>query len=408
MDLVIAYLGSSKLLVLASIPVVSALVGWLTNWLAIKMTFYPVERVGPPLFGWQGIIPRNSERIAARTVRLVTGQLFRVDDVIDRVDPRRLAAELEPVYDSITDEIVEEVISTQSPAIWELTPRPLKEQVQQQVRRGLPDLVERIVGRREDLVELFDLEHLVLDNLTGQNKRLLNEMFLRCGRPEFRFIVRCGLYFGFLLGLLQSAVWVVAEAWWLLPVAGIIVGYLTNWIALKMIFRPLLPRRFLVVTYQGLFLRRQAEVSREYARLLAERIIIPQKIVDALVSGERAGRFIDLVHREVRRIVDEKTGLFRGVVLFAIGTASYAQMKERVTRKVVELIPRYTHRAEAYWREAMDLEETVFRRLSRLPPVEFEDVLHTCFKQDEWMLIAVGAVVGLVAGLLQALGLGLL
>ena len=39
-----------------SIPVIAALIGWTTNWLAIKMTFYPLEFVGkPPLLGWQGI-----------------------------------------------------------------------------------------------------------------------------------------------------------------------------------------------------------------------------------------------------------------------------------------------------------------------------------------------------------------
>mgnify|MGYP007000240031 len=44
-----------------SIPVIAALIGWSTNWLAIKMTFYPLEFIGkPPLLGWQGIIPSKA------------------------------------------------------------------------------------------------------------------------------------------------------------------------------------------------------------------------------------------------------------------------------------------------------------------------------------------------------------
>ena len=31
-----------------SIPVIAALIGWSTNWLAIKMTFYPLEVLGQP------------------------------------------------------------------------------------------------------------------------------------------------------------------------------------------------------------------------------------------------------------------------------------------------------------------------------------------------------------------------
>ena len=71
----LAAVTSGSFLIYASIPLVSALVGWFTNWLAIKMTFYPLEFRGlPPIFGWQGIIPRNSERIAQNAVELVTEQ----------------------------------------------------------------------------------------------------------------------------------------------------------------------------------------------------------------------------------------------------------------------------------------------------------------------------------------------
>src|SRR5690554_7630937 len=49
-----------------SIPVIAALIGWSTNWLAIKMTFYPLEFIGkPPLLGWQGIIFFKARKMAA-------------------------------------------------------------------------------------------------------------------------------------------------------------------------------------------------------------------------------------------------------------------------------------------------------------------------------------------------------
>ena len=45
------------------IPLISAIVGWFTNVVAIKMMFHPVEFVGiPPYLGWQGVIPANALR----------------------------------------------------------------------------------------------------------------------------------------------------------------------------------------------------------------------------------------------------------------------------------------------------------------------------------------------------------
>jgi uncharacterized membrane protein YheB (UPF0754 family) len=50
----------------AQMPIVSAIVGWFTNVVALKMMFYPIEFVGPkpPLLGWQGIIPRKAAKMA--------------------------------------------------------------------------------------------------------------------------------------------------------------------------------------------------------------------------------------------------------------------------------------------------------------------------------------------------------
>ena len=42
-------------------------------------------------------------------------------------------------------------------------------------------------------------------------------------------------------------------------------------------------------------------------------------------------------------------------------------------------------------------------RLCQLPPEEFEDVLHSVFKEDEWLLILVGALLGMGAGWVQTL-----
>ena len=48
---------NQSLLIYLAIPITSALVGWLTNVVAIKMTFYPLNFIGIKPIGWQGIIP---------------------------------------------------------------------------------------------------------------------------------------------------------------------------------------------------------------------------------------------------------------------------------------------------------------------------------------------------------------
>lgn len=58
-----------------AIPLVTGLIGWGTNGLAIQMLFNPVRRRGWGPLGWQGVIPANAERMASICVRLMTSNL---------------------------------------------------------------------------------------------------------------------------------------------------------------------------------------------------------------------------------------------------------------------------------------------------------------------------------------------
>jgi len=88
------------------LPIISGFVGYVTNVIALKMTFYPIEFVGIPLlrfedqpfglFGWQGIIPAKAAKMAAKSVDLMTEKLIDVQEVFSRLDPARFTEEIEP------------------------------------------------------------------------------------------------------------------------------------------------------------------------------------------------------------------------------------------------------------------------------------------------------------------------
>lgn len=91
------------------------------------------------------------------------------------------------------------------------------------------------------------------------DRSLLGKLFKISGKDELIFLVDSGLWFGFLLGIIQLAVALYWDNPWTLSIGGLIVGLATNWLALKWIFEPVNPLKIGPVVLQGLFLRRQNE-----------------------------------------------------------------------------------------------------------------------------------------------------
>jgi uncharacterized membrane protein YheB (UPF0754 family) len=383
------------------IPLVTGLIGWGTNALAIRMLFSPVQRVGGKRLGWQGVLPAHAERMATICVRLMTTRLLDIRAVFQRIESERISELLSPILEKHAEEIVEDVLAHRYPRVWETLPERVRSKARSRLRAEIPTVVEKLMAElHDDLDRYLDVEELVVDAFQ-RNRELLNELFWECGREEFRFISRSGLLFGFLFGLVQALIWFFIQPSWLLPLTGVIVGWATNWLALKMVFRPLEPRKMGPMRWQGLFLQRQAEVSEAYANFFADRILHPEALVGAVLRGPAAERLVAHVQRYISHAVDHASGTARPLVQLAVGTREWLELKQEITQRLVSILPSELDRVHEYAGEALDLKEELRVNMSDLPPKDFEQVLRPVFQEDEATLIAVGALLGGLAGVLQ-------
>ena len=385
-----------------AIPVVSGLVGWGTNALAIHMTFYPVEFVGiKPFLGWQGIVPSKAAKMAEKSVDLMTTKLIDVQELFNKIDPKRVSKDLQPVLESIARQMIDDVMKKEAFMMWTTTPPLVKETIYRRAVSQMPEVAEAMMlDIRDNIEEFLDLKGLVVEHMTA-NKDLTNEIFLRCGSEEFKFIKISGLYFGFLFGIIQAIVWFFYDSWWLLPLGGVIVGYATNWLALKMIFNPKKEINILGLKVIGLFIKRQPEVATEYSRLVSEKILTVERMFDRIFRGKASDQLVRILHGHVKRSIDEQAGLSKNLYQIFAGTKKYDQLKDMAANRFVESLPLSIHRTFEYTENALDLETTMREKMAGLSPEEFEGVLRPAFQEDEWILILVGAALGGLAGLGQ-------
>jgi uncharacterized membrane protein YheB (UPF0754 family) len=235
-----------------------------------------------------------------------------------------------------------------------------------------------------------------------QEKSTLNKMFREAGARVFRFIVRFGAPSGFVIGLIQALAWALFREPWLMPAFGFFTGWLTDYLALKLVFVPKYPRRILgVFPWQGLFYKHREEFTVLYGTLVAREVITPRNMIQSVLRGPSSDRLFAIIQRTLHDEVDQQVGLSRPLVVLAVGGSGYQQVKDIVAEQTLAELPETAMALEDYAEDALDIRNTVVNKMRQLSEDEFENLLRPAFKQDEWKLIAVGAVLGGLVGELQ-------
>jgi len=196
--------------------------------------------------------------------------------------------------------------------------------------------------------------------------------------------------------------WALTHEPWIMPIFGGLIGLSTDWLALKMIFQPRNERRVLgIFRWQGMFHRRRRQVSADYGRLIATEVLTMPKILEALLTGPRSDRLIMLVQRRVGEVVDANLGLAKPLVVLTLGSQAYRQLRSDIAERALGAASSAIEPALGYAQDALDVEGTIVDAMLALSPEEYEGVLRPAFKQDEWKLILVGGILGVLVGELQ-------
>ena len=97
--------------------------------------------------------------------------------------------------------------------------------------------------------------------------------------------------------------WIFFEVPWTLAAGGAVVGYLTNLIALKLIFEPIEPVKLGPFVLQGMFLKRQVEVSEEFAECLTEKLFTSESLWHHMLTGPKSEAFAKLLHARTQKLM---------------------------------------------------------------------------------------------------------
>jgi len=410
---------------LVTIPIFTGVIGWLINWTGLIMLFSPVYFHGVRVpgmrqlagvlprklqevpgflqggLGWQGIVPARAAKMGSIAVDKAISKLGTPAEFYQHLEPDQIAEHIVEVFRPDVPQLVDDVMMREHPRLWNDLPLGFRKAVHERVQAQLPRVVGNVtteIGTHID--QLLDPKIMVIEHFR-KNPALVVRIFRDFGQKELNLMVLFGFVFGFLLGIPVALIDSIFHLWWLLPIMGVIVGWITNALGMWLIFEPPEPRRILGIRVHGLFLRRQDEAAEVYARIIAEDVITLERIGDFLLDGPRGDRTRQMLATALRPAIDRALGPARGMVRVAVGSKRFDTIRDSVAEEAVgrTLVP--FKDPEFSKQQSEKIRVLVATRTKELPPRDFVEMMRAAIKEDEWMLYAHGAIMGLAGGFLH-------
>jgi uncharacterized membrane protein YheB (UPF0754 family) len=190
--------------ILIILPVISAFIGWFTNWIAIKMLFHPREPKKILGITFQGIFPKRQQQFAIKLGKLVSNELLSFAELEQKISDPANVEKLIPVLEVHIDTFLREKLPVQIPMLGMLIGDKTIEQVKGVFIKELQELFPILMKQYMTTLENeLDLEKIVIEKVGKFSSDKLEDILNQIMSTEFRFVEIIGAVLGFLIGLMQ-------------------------------------------------------------------------------------------------------------------------------------------------------------------------------------------------------------
>ena len=188
--------------------------------------------------------------------------------------------------------------------------------------------------------------------------------------------------------------------WLVLPLVGALIGYATNRLAVRMIFRPVEPRRILGIRVQGLIGRRQPELARSIGAVVGDHLVRPEDLAGALEAVDLEA----LVDRAFERGLRPKIEELRQLPLVGgfLTDERVADLRRHAVKGVASNREELAGALQEGLEKGVDVHAVVEAKVAAFPVARIEELVLQVASRELRSIEILGGVLGGLVGLAQA------
>lgn len=211
------------------------------------------------------------------------------------------------------------------------------------------------------------------------------------------------LFFPFNLLVLQPQKRMMNWTFILIPIISGFIGWLTNWVAIKMLFHPVKPTKVLGMTIQGIFPKRQQQFAEKLGRLVSNELLSFSDIEEKITHPDNIKKILPAVEVHIDEFLRNRLKVVFPVISMFIGDKTINQLKEVFMNELETLFPTLMKNYMTNLKQDLDLERIVIDRVAGFSTDKLESILYQIMSKEFRFVEIIGGVLGVIIGLLQIL-----
>ncbi|AOY76380.1 DUF445 domain-containing protein [Clostridium formicaceticum] len=188
----------------------------------------------------------------------------------------------------------------------------------------------------------------------------------------------------------------------LLASIGAVIGWVTNLLAVKLLFRPFEPIEIplLKLKLQGLIPKRRSEIAVSIGKTIETDLLSAEDIISKLVNGDNKEEIFLVIKNKISKIINERLpgiipSSFKGMIQSYIDDIINKEGEKLVAEIVESIIEKSA--------SSIQIAEMIEEKINDFPMDRLEEIVLNIAKNELKHIEILGGILGFAIGLLQGL-----
>lgn len=180
-------------------------------------------------------------------------------------------------------------------------------------------------------------------------------------------------------------------------------GWVTTWIAVKMLFHPRNPIKIFGFTIQGIFPKNQKLIAEKLGQVVGKELLSFSEIEQKVTNPENLQKLKPEIEAHIDTFLNTKLKEVFPMLSMFIGEKTINQLKQAFLLELENLFPILMKGYMAKLQNDLDLEKIVTEKVAGFSSEKLENILHQITKREFQFLELVGALFGFIIGIAEVL-----